>query len=121
MLVEKPQAQAQRGRCGFGLPFCCSNDCDQAHSVCKCVASDCLSVGAMTVTKPTLCANVRVIRHEVCLVSMVSGVLLLISPGCVASDCPSVGAMTVTKPTLCANVRVFRLEVWLRTALLLEQ
>ena len=40
------------------------------------VASDCLSVGAMNVTKPTLCANVRVIRLEVCLVSMVSGVLL---------------------------------------------
>ena len=40
------------------------------------VASDCPSVGAMTVTKPTLCANVRVIRLEVCLVSMVSGVLL---------------------------------------------
>ena len=46
------------------------------------VASDCPSVGAMTVTKPTLCANVRVFRLEVCLVSMVSGVLLLISPGC---------------------------------------
>ena len=40
------------------------------------VASDCPSVGAMTVTKPTLCANVRVMRLEVCLVSMVSGVLL---------------------------------------------
>ena len=66
------------------------------------MASDCPSVGAMTVTKPTLCANVRVIRLEVCLVSMVSGVLLLISPGC-RCDCPSVGAMTV------------------RTALLLEQ
>ena len=46
------------------------------------VASDCPSVGAMTVTKPTLCANVRVFRLEVCLVSMVCGVLLLISPGC---------------------------------------
>ena len=46
------------------------------------MASDCPSVGAMTVTKPTLCANVRVIRLEVCLLSMVSGVLLLISPGC---------------------------------------
>ena len=43
------------------------------------MASDCPSVGAMTVTKPTLCANVRVIRLEVCLLS---GVLLLISPGC---------------------------------------
>ena len=46
------------------------------------MASDCPSVGAMTVTKPTLCANVRVFRLEVCLVSMVCGVLLLISPGC---------------------------------------
>ena len=36
-------------------------------------------LGAMTVTKPTLCANVRVIRLEVCLVSMVSGVLLCLN------------------------------------------
>ena len=43
------------------------------------VASDCPSVGAMTVTKHTLCANVRVIRLEVCLVSMVSGVLLCLN------------------------------------------
>ncbi|KAL5478050.1 hypothetical protein EMCRGX_G024926 [Ephydatia muelleri] len=56
-------------RCGFGLPFCWSNDCDQTHSVCKCVASDCPSVGAMTVTKPTLCANVRVFRLEVWLLT----------------------------------------------------
>ena len=27
------------------------------------VASDCPSVGAMTVTKPTLCANVSIIGH----------------------------------------------------------
>ena len=46
------------------------------------VASYCPSVGAMTVTKPTLCANVRVFRVEVSLVSMVSGVLLYISLGC---------------------------------------
>ena len=46
------------------------------------MASDCPSVGAMTVTKPTLCANVRVFRVEVSLVSMVSGVLLYISLGC---------------------------------------
>ena len=46
------------------------------------MASDCLSFGAMSVTKPTLCANVRVIRLEVCLVFMVSGVLLYISLGC---------------------------------------
>ena len=43
------------------------------------VASDCPSVGAMTVTKPTLCANVRVFRLEVCLVFMVSGVLLCLN------------------------------------------
>ena len=36
------------------------------------MASDCPSVGAMTVTKPTLCANVRVIRLEVCLVLSVA-------------------------------------------------
>ena len=41
------------------------------------VASDCVSVGAMTVTKPTLCANVRVIRLEVCLVSMVFGCIVV--------------------------------------------
>eukprot|EP00731_Ephydatia_muelleri_P009450 Em0005g36a len=94
-------------RCAFGLPFCWSNDCDQALSVCECVASDCPSVGAMTVTKPTLCANVRVIRLEVCLVSMVSEYYLDVR---VALDCPSVGAMTVTKPTLCVNVKVIRYE-----------
>ena len=43
------------------------------------MASDCPSVVAMSVTKPTLCANVRVIRLEVCLVSMVSGVLLCLN------------------------------------------
>ena len=56
------------------------------------MASVCPSVGAMTVSKPTLCVNVRVIRFEVCLVSMVFGVVHL-DIG-VASDCPSVGAMT---------------------------
>ena len=40
------------------------------------VASVCPSVGEMTVTKPTLCENVRVFRVEVNLVSMLSGVLL---------------------------------------------
>ena len=50
--------------------FCCEHHLDVG------VASDCPSFGAMTVTKPTLCVNVRVIRLEVCLVSMVSGVLL---------------------------------------------
>ena len=50
--------------------FCCEYHLDVG------VASDCPSVGAMTVTKPTLCAIVRVFRVEVCLVSMVSGVLL---------------------------------------------
>ena len=43
------------------------------------MASDCPSVVAMTVTKPTLCANVRVIQLEVCLVYMVSGVLLCLN------------------------------------------
>ena len=46
------------------------------------MASDYPSFGAMTVTNPTLCANVRVFRFEVSLVSMVSGVLLYISLGC---------------------------------------
>ena len=40
------------------------------------VASDCPSFGAMTVTKPTLCVNVRIIRLEVCLLFMVSSVML---------------------------------------------
>ena len=78
------------------------------------MASDCPSVGAMTVTKPTLCVNVKVIRLEVCLVSM--GLVFCceyhLDVG-VASVCPSVGAMTVTKPTLCANVKVIQLEVCL--------
>ena len=73
------------------------------------VASDCPSVGARTVTKRTLCVNVRIIRLEVCLVSMVSGVVFELeyhlNTG-VALVCPSVGAMTVTKPTLCVNVIV---------------
>ena len=43
------------------------------------MASDCPSVVAMTVTMPTECVNVRVIRLEVCLVSMVSGVLLCLN------------------------------------------
>ena len=37
------------------------------------------SIGAATVTMPTECVNVRVIRLEVCLVSMVSGVLLCLN------------------------------------------
>ena len=55
-------------------PWCLMMCCDYHLDVG--VASDCSSVGAMTVTKPTLCVNVRVIRIEVYLVSMVSGVLL---------------------------------------------
>ena len=38
------------------------------------MASDCPSVGAMTVTMLTECANVNDIRSEVSLVSMVFGV-----------------------------------------------
>ena len=72
------------------------------------MASNCPSVGAMTVTKTTLCANVSIIRYQVCLVSMVSGVDIR-----VASVCSSVGAMTVTKTTLCANVSVIRHQVCL--------
>ncbi|KAL5509007.1 hypothetical protein EMCRGX_G004283 [Ephydatia muelleri] len=49
--------------------FYWSSHCDHAHGVCKCVASDYPSVGAMTVTKPTLCANVRVFRLEVWLLT----------------------------------------------------
>ena len=55
--------------------YCCEYHLDVG------VASDCPSVRSMTVNKPTLCANVRVFRVEVSLVSMVSGALLYISLG----------------------------------------
>ena len=81
------------------------------------VASDCSSVGAMTVTMLTECANVSDIRYEFSLVSMVFRLVLTVVIELeyhleldVASDCPSVGAMTVTMLTECANVSDIRYE-----------
>ena len=46
------------------------------------VASACPWIGAMTVTMPMDCANGSIIRHQVCLLPVVFGVLLSISLGC---------------------------------------
>ena len=80
------------------------------------MASHCPSVGVMTVTMLTECANVSDIRYEFSLVSMVFGGCLVVIQLeyhlelDVASDCPSVGAMTVTMLTECANVSDIRYE-----------
>ena len=77
------------------------------------MASDCPSVGVMTVTMLTECANVSDIRYEFSLVSMVFGVVIELEYHLeldVASDCPSVGVMTVTMLTECANVSDIRYE-----------
>ena len=98
-------------RCGFSLPMDWSNDCNHANGLCEwehyptsglpptrgvwCVvvfeleyhldvgvASACPWIGAMTVTMPMDCANGSIIRHQVCLLPVVFGVLLSISLGC---------------------------------------
>ena len=42
------------------------------------MAVDCPSGGALTVTMPTEYANVSIVQHQVCFVSMVFGVLVVI-------------------------------------------
>eukprot|EP00731_Ephydatia_muelleri_P035004 Em0091g7a len=75
--------------CGFSLPMDWSNDCNHANGLCEWehyptsgVALACPWIGAMTVTMPMDCANGSIIRHQVCLLPVVFGVLLSISLGC---------------------------------------
>ena len=73
------------------------------------MAVDCPSCRTLTVTMPTECANVSIVRHQVSFVSMVFGVLVVIELEYHLDAL--VEHLTVTMSTEYANVSIVRHQI----------